>query len=515
MTDDHSTNAISCYGSKLMETPNIDRLANEGMLFENCYATNSISGPSRACILTGKFSHEHGFTDNAQTFNGNQQTFPKILKEAGYQTAMIGKWHLNSEPQGFDYWSVMKAQGEYYQPLFVEKDGEKTVSGYATDIITDKSIEFIKNRDKSKPFALLCYHKAPHRNWMPALRHLEKFKNTVFPEPATLFDDYSTRSRAAFEQEMDLFDDLWIEEDLKILSPDELEKPFEVSEDKNANRVDVKSANNRNIGINTYRASYARMTTEEKKQWNAFYANRIKEYQSLKKDRKSLIKWKYQQYMRDYCATIASVDENIGKMLDFLEKSGELENTIIVYTSDQGFFLGEHGWFDKRFMYEESMRMPLIVRYSNAIKAGVRTKALTMNIDFAPTFIDYAGAKIPADIQGTSLRKVLENGGITPDEWRNEVYYHYYEYPSWHSVKRHYGIRTNRYKLIHFYHDIDAWELYDLEIDPLELQNKINDPAYDNIEATLRKQLKDAQRKYHDTDPTEKNSTLFNGVTNL
>jgi len=512
VTDDHSTAAISSYGSKLIETPNIDRLANEGILFENCYATNSISGPSRACILTGKFSHLHGFTDNAQTFDGNQQTFPKILQKAGYQTAIIGKWHLNSEPQGFDYWSVLKAQGEYYQPLFVEKDGEKIVQGYATDVITDKSIDFLKNRDLKKPFLLLSYHKAPHRSWMPALRHLRKFQNTVFPEPETLFDDYNTRSRAAYDQEMELYDDLWIEEDLKILSKEELEKPFTTTDDTNANKVDVKSANNRNFGINRYRASYSRLTESEKKEWYAYYKQRIEEYSKIKKDRKSLIRWKYQQYMRDYCATIAAVDENIGKLISYLEKTGELDNTIIVYTSDQGFFLGEHGWFDKRFMYEESMRMPFIVRFPKAINAGTRTKALAMNIDLAPTFIDYAGVKTPIEIQGMSLRPILESKGIEPENWRKEVYYHYYEYPSWHSVKRHYGIRTNRYKLIHFYYDIDSWELYDLEKDPYEINNIINNPAYTKIKEELMYQLQQTQQKYKDTDPNEKNKTHFEGA---
>ena len=395
MTDDHTTQAMSCYGGNLIQTPNMDRIANEGIRFDNCYAVNALSGPSRACILTGKFSHENGFTDNASTFNGDQQTFPKLLQQAGYQTAMIGKWHLISEPQGFDHWSILSGQheqGDYYDPDFWE-DGKHIVEkGYATDIITDKAIKFLEGRDKNKPFCMMYHQKAPHRNWMPAPRHLGIFNNTTFPEPASLFDDYEGRGRAAREQDMSIEHTLTNDWDLKLLTREEM----------------LKDTTNRLYSV------YKRMPAAVQDKWDSVYAQRIAEYRKGDLKGKALISWKYQQYMRDYLATVLSVDENIGRLLNYLEKTGELDNTIIVYTSDQGFFLGEHGWFDKRFMYEECQRMPLIIRYPKAIKAGSTSNAICMNVDFAPTFLDFAGVEIPSDIQGTSLKPVLENEGKTP-----------------------------------------------------------------------------------------------------
>ena len=371
MTDDHTTQAMSCYGGNLIQTPNMDRIANEGIRFDNCYAVNALSGPSRACILTGKFSHENGFTDNASTFNGDQQTFPKLLQQAGYQTAMIGKWHLISEPQGFDHWSILSGQheqGDYYDPDFWE-DGKHIVEkGYATDIITDKAIDFLENRDKNKPFCMMYHQKAPHRNWMPAPRHLGIFNNTIFPEPANLFDDYEGRGKAAREQDMSIEHTLTNDWDLKLLTREEM----------------LKDTTNRLYSV------YKRMPVEVQDKWDSAYAQRIAEYRKGDLKGKALISWKYQQYMRDYLATVLAVDENIGRLLNYLEKIGELDNTIIVYTSDQGFFLGEHGWFDKRFMYEECQRMPLIIRYPKAIKAGSTSNAISMNVDFAPTFLDFA-----------------------------------------------------------------------------------------------------------------------------
>ena len=517
MTDDHTAQAMSCYGSLLVETPNLDRLAREGMLFESCYVSNAISGPSRACILTGKYSHVNGFTDNSRTFDGDQQTFPKLLHDAGYQTAMIGKWHLNSDPQGFDFWSILVGQGEYYSPLFIENGEERIEPGYVTDVITDKAIGFLERRDKSRPFAMLYYHKAPHRNWMPAQRHLGINDDRVFPEPFNLLDDYSGRGSAARGQAMEIGRDMWPEWDLKLMTPEQLAQSYVLETSGDANKDDVSRANDWRSSVMQYQAAYNRMTPEERANWDRAYAPRIAEYERMKGrvSQEELTRWKYQQYMKDYCSVIKGVDENVGRLLDYLEEIGELDNTIIVYTSDQGFFLGEHGWFDKRFMYEECQRTPLLVRYPKAVAAGVRTRALAMNIDLAPTFVDMAGLEVPADMQGRSLKGVLTSGGKTPEAWRTGVYYHYYEYPSWHSVKRHYGVRTNDYKLIHFYNDVDEWELYDLKKDPHEMCNVYNDPGYAPVRSDMHARLEKLQQECGDTDPCEREYEFFRGADRL
>ncbi len=519
MTDDHTCQAMSCYGSRLLETPNLDRIAREGMRMDRCYVPNAISGPSRACIITGKYSHVNGFTDNSRTFDGDQQTFPKLLHEAGYQTAMIGKWHLNSEPQGFDYWSILEGQGEYYAPLFIE-NGEKIIEpGYVTDVITDKAISFLESRDKERPFAMLYYHKAPHRDWMPAQRHLGMNEDKVYPEPATLLDDYEGRGSAAREQEMMIAKHMWPEWDLKLMKAEDLAENVSDSTDLartgNANVDDVSRANDTSNSRRQFRNAYNRMTDEEKARWNEAYAPRIAEYEAFEDSDDELTRWKYQQYMKDYCAVVTGVDENVGRLLDYLESIGELDNTIVIYTSDQGFFLGEHGWFDKRFMYEECERTPMLVRYPSAIKPGTRSKALSMNLDIAPTLLDYAGVEVSEDMQGLSLRPVFESNGKTPGNWRDAVYYHYYEYPSWHSVKRHYGIRTERYKLIHFYNDVDEWELYDLKTDPQELHSVYDDPAYSKVREAMHRRLEAMQTEVGDTDPDELNGEFFEGADKL
>lgn len=481
MTDDHTTQAISAYGSTIAQTPNIDRIAQEGIRFDNFYVTNALSGPSRACLLTGKFGHVNGFTDNSQTFNGDQETFPKLLQQNGYQTAIVGKWHLISEPQGFDFYSILTGQheqGDYYDPDFLQNGVNIQEKGYTTDIITNKAIDYLRKRDPSKPFALMVHHKAPHRNWMPAKRHLGIYNDTTFPEPDNLFDLMETRSRAPKEQDMSIaktFTEYW---DLKIATDKELQRD--------------------DFPDKLFQDVYHRMDDQTKAKWNEVYATRIKEYRSGKLKGQDLVRWKYQQYMRDYLATTLAVDEGIGQLLDYLEKSGELDNTIIVYTSDQGFFLGEHGFFDKRFMYEECQRMPVVMRYPKAIKAGSTSKALAMNVDFAPTFLDIAGVAIPEDIQGTSLLPILENDGKPTADWRKSVYYHYFEYPAEHSVKRHYGVRTDRYKLIHFYNDIDEWEMYDLEQDPKEMNNIYGDAKHKEIQDTLLKELTQLRLQYND-----------------
>ena len=495
MTDDHTTQAMSCYGGNLIETPNMDRIADEGMRFDNCYATNALSGPSRACILTGKFSHKNGFTDNASTFDGSQLTFPKVMRENGYATGVVGKWHLISKPQGFDHWSILlgqNEQGNYYKPVFYENGTVVKEDGYVTDVITDKAIEFIDEVHDEKPFMLMLHHKAPHRNWMPAPRHLGIFNDTVFPEPETLFDDYEGRGEAARSQDMNIENTLDDEWDLKLLT-----------------REEILAGNNRLHDV------YIRMPEEVQHKWDSVYAPRIAEYRSGKLQGDELVRWKYQQYMRDYLATAMSVDESIGRVMEYLEEIGELDNTVIVYTSDQGFFLGEHGWFDKRFMYEECLRMPFVIRYPKMIKAGSTSKAICMNVDFGPTFLDLAGIEVPSEMQGRSFRKVLEKKGRIPAGWREAAYYHYYEYPAEHSVKRHYGIRTSDCKLIHFYNDIDQWEMYDMKADPQEMRNVYDDPAYAGKRAQMHSILEQVQQEYEDTDPCEKELILFKGDRRL
>jgi arylsulfatase A-like enzyme len=463
MTDDHASHAISCYGSRINTTPNIDRIAKGGIRFENCFCTNSICAPSRAVILTGRHSHLNGVRDNALRFDGTQQTFPKLLQQAGYQTVMLGKWHLKSDPTGFDYWNVLPGQGNYYNPDLIEMGERKQYPGYVTDIVTDIALDFLENRrDQTKPFMMMLHHKAPHRNWQPAPRHLTKYDKVKFPEPDTLFDDYSTRSAAASEQEMTLRDHMQNEYDLKMGPPP------------------------------------ARLNEEQKAAWEAAYGPKRKAFERESPEGKELVRWKYKRYMEDYLGCIAAVDENIGRVLDYLDKSGLAENTIVLYTSDQGFYLGDHGWFDKRFMYEESLRMPLVARFPGAIKPGSVNDELVSNLDFAPTFLELAGVDIPKDMQGRSLEKFLQDRKVK--DWRQSVYYHYYEYPAVHMAKRHYGVRTKRYKLIHFYHDIDAWELYDMEKDPQELNNVYDNPDYSGIVQELKTELKRLQAYYGDSD---------------
>lgn len=502
MTDDHATKAISSYGSVFNETPNIDRIANEGILFNNCYVTNSICGPSRAAILTGKLSHVNGVKGNIDVFDGSQVTFPKLLRAAGYQTAIVGKWHLASEPTGFDFWSVLPGQGDYYNPDFIEKEGTHREEGYVTDLITDKALDWMSSRDKDKPFCLIYQQKAPHRNWMPALRHLALYDDVEFPLPESLFDDYSNRGTAAKDQEMEIANHMYDIWDLKLASPEELEDALvnihieETLDPEELKEKDRIEANDKSRDLNKFLQVYKRLTPHQRTLWNQAYAKRRLEFRTLDLKGNALVEWKYQQYMKDYLACVASVDENIGRLFEYLESDNILDDTMIIYTSDQGFFLGEHGWFDKRFMYEESYQMPLVIRYPKAIKAGTKSSALAMNIDFAPTILNIAGVEIPEAIQGRSLVPVFENDGVIPKKWREATYYHYYDYPSWHSVKRHYGIRTKDYKLIHFYNDIDEWELYDMKKDPKEMFNVYGERKYRKVQKDLKKLLRNVQKSY-------------------
>ena len=460
MADDHGYQAISAYGSKVNQTPNIDRLAKEGMRFDRCFVTNSICGPSRAVILTGKYSHLNGFPDNSGSawFNGAQQTAPKLLQAAGYNTAVIGKWHLNSDPTGFDYWHILQGQGPYYNPAMKTPDGIVRHEGYTTEIITDVTLDWLANqRDKSRPFFLMYQHKAPHRNWQPGPKYLDMYKDETIPEPATLFDDYSGRASPARANQMSIANHL-TDEDLKLVPPKGL-TPQQ---------------------LETFTQAYKA-------------ENQALRESSLASEQR--VKWNYQRYVKDYLRCVAAVDDNVGRVLDYLDESGLAKNTVVIYTSDQGWYLGEHGWYDKRWMYEESFRTPLIVRWPGKVKPGSVNTDLVMNLDFAQTFLDIAGIEQPADMQGRSLVPVLE--GKTPDDWRKSVYYHYYEFPQPHHVHPHLGIRTERYKLIHFY-SIDEWELFDLENDPHELKSIYEEPENAELVKDLKAQLESLKEHYQD-----------------
>jgi arylsulfatase A-like enzyme len=485
MSDDHGYQAISCYGGRLNRTPQIDRLARDGVRFTTSFCTNSLCAPSRAVLLTGKYSHVNGVRDNNDVFDGSQTTFPKLLQAAGYQTAVFGKWHLKSDPTGFDHWSILPGQGDYYNPDFIEMGVRRKREGYVTDLITDDALAWLSGRDRNRPFCALVHHKAPHRNWMPDGRHLGLYEGETRPVPETFFDDYATRSDAARTQQMRIADDMMLGYDLKVF-------PDEPPADDTAAEAALRKETD---GI------LSRLTPDERKAFIEAYRRDNEAFRRADPKGRDLALWKYQRYLRDYLRVIASVDDNVGRLLDYLDADGLAGQTVVVYTSDQGFYLGEHGWFDKRFMYEESLRMPLIVRYPPEIGPGVDDRDLVLNLDYAPTFLDYAGVDAPAEMQGRSMRRVL--AGHPPADWRRSVYYHYYEYPAVHMVKRHYGVRTRRYKLIHFYYDIDAWELYDLEKDPRELHNVYGDPAYAPTVRELTAELERLRRLYGDTNAGE------------
>ncbi len=445
MSDDHASHAMSCYGSRINETPNLDRIASGGMRFDNCFCTNSICAPSRATILTGTYNHINGVTTLGAKIDGRQENFAKLLQGAGYQTALVGKWHLghggHHDPTGFDHWDVLPGQGDYHNPEMNRIGDSRRIDGYVTDIITDLSLEWLEARDKDRPFCLMLHHKAPHRWWEPDEKHAEMYEDVDIPEPETLWDDYENRASAAREAKMRVDRDL-SERDLKGPTPDGL-------------------------------------SPEEEK------------------------RWKYRRYIKDYLRCVASVDDNVGRVIDYLDVDGAAKNTLICYTSDQGFFLGDHGWYDKRFMYEESLRMPFIVRYPEGIQPGSVNQRMVLNVDFPATFLDYAGVEVPGHFQGRSLRSLLE--GATSDDWRTSMYYRYWMHLSQHHVYAHYGIRTHDYKLIYYYADalgqpgtVDdtkppEWELFDLQKDPSELNNVFNDPAYAEIVPALRTELRDLQ----------------------
>ena len=490
MSDDHAYQAISAYDKRLTQTPNIDRIANEGMLFTNACVTNSICAPSRAVILTGKHSHINGKIDNYFPFDSTNITFPQILQANGYQTAMFGKLHFGNNPKGFDEFQILPDQGNYYNPdIITKKEGKKKLLGYVTDIITDLTINWLKNeRDEDKPFFLAYLHKAPHREWLPAERHFKEYLNKTFPEPATLFDNYEGRGRASKEAEMNLLTHMNWAGDSKVFP-------------ENMQKLGIKESHPYDIRF--YENTVGRMNPTQRKAWDEAYGKMNEEF--VKKfptmTEKEKMQWRYQRYMQDYLGCIASVDEGVGQVLDFLKQNNLEENTIVVYTSDQGFYLGEHGWFDKRFIFDESFKTPLLVKWPTVIKPGSKNTQMVQNLDFAQTFLEAAGIKAPSDMQGESLIPIFKGNG---KNFRDAAYYHYYEYPSIHMVKRHYGIVTEKYKLIHFYYDIDEWELYDRTNDKNEMKNVYNDPKYAAVKKELHQKLAQLRIKYKDSETLDK-----------
>lgn len=469
-SDDLAYQAVGAYGHKLNQTPNIDRIAQGGMRFDRCLVTNSICGPSRAVILSGKYSHLNGFYNNTNSvFDGSQTTFPKLLQKAGYATAMIGKWHLVSNPTGFDDWEILPGQGQYYNPPMIKNGQRVKHDGYTTDVLTDLALDWLKGRDKEKPFLLMCQHKAPHREWEPNTKYLEPYDRT-YPEPDTLFDDYAGRGRAEKTQDMTIAKTMNLK-DLKLDPP-------------------------------------AALTAEQRKAWDAYYEPRNRKFLNAvvrgELSGRDLVSWKYQRYMHDYLACVASVDESVGRLLDYLKEAGLEENTIVAFSSDQGFYLGEHGWFDKRWIFEESLRTPLLVRWPGVTKPASVNDDLVSNLDFAETFLEAAGVEVPGEMQGRSLVPVLR--GETPSDWREGLYYHYYEYPGPHAVRRHYGVVTDRYKLVYFYEpEVSYWELFDRKSDPRELKSVFGQAEYADAQKQLESELARLRKelKVPEHDPPE------------
>lgn len=500
MSDDHGYQAISAYNDKLIQTPNIDRIAEEGILFTNASVTNSICAPSRAVILTGKHSHINGKIDNLSAFDTTNVTFAQLLQKAGYQTAMFGKLHFGNNPEGFDEFKILPGQGSYYNPDFITNKGDTTITGYVTDIITDLTIDWLDHRrDPDKPFLLMYLHKAPHRAWLPAPRHLDEYTNKTFPLPETLFDDYKRNTVGENIAQGDLKDSVNL-------------NPYSIA----SRSAEMGIGKHMTLGYDNkmytetlvelgIKEPYmngdptARMTDQQREAWKKAYDPINESFKKAypKMNDSSLTVWKYQRFLQDYLGTIASVDENVGRLLDYLDKENLSENTLVVYTSDQGFYLGEHGWFDKRFMYDESFKTPLLIKWPNKIKPGITEDEMVQNLDFAQTFLEVAGVQAPEDMQGKSLVPLLTGEDEVWD--RHAVYYHYYEYPAEHSVKRHYGIATKEYKLIHFYYDIDQWELYDRINDPNEMHNVYNDPEYAEVVEMMKAKLKEVRKKYKDS----------------
>ncbi|MEO6683592.1 MAG: sulfatase [Ginsengibacter sp.] len=471
ISDDHAYQTISAYGSKLMNTPNIDRIANEGARFDKAYVTNSICGPSRAVILTGKYSHKNGFKDNENSrFDGSQDSFIKQLTRNGYNTAWIGKWHLESTPEGFSYYNILQGQGQYYNSNFIsEKEGLHIKNGYVANVIEDEAEKWLDERDTTKPFCLVIGHKNTHRAWIPDLQDMGEFDDREFPLPANFYDNYTGR-KAAEIQDMTISKTMVMGYDLKMFQTKEA--------------ADMEG-------------SVKRMTADQRAKYDAYYDPIRKDFFSKKLSGNELTEWRFQRYMKDYLATARSLDRNIGRTLDYLDRNNLAENTLVIYISDQGFYMGEHGWFDKRFMYEESFRTPMMMRWPGVIKPGSTFNDFVMNLDIGPTILDAASVPVPEDMQGRSILPVIKK-----EFNRDAMYYHYYEKGE-HNVSPHFGIRTNRYKLIRFYDKVNAWELFDLKNDPREIHNLYGQKKLATITKNLSAQLEQLIKKYEDDEALE------------
>lgn len=481
MSDDHDASAISAYSKSLIQTPNIDRLAKEGMLFNRSFVGNSICGPARATLLTGQHSHKNGMVDNRSRFDSSQITYPKLLQQNGYQTALVGKWHLGSYPTGFDYWKILPGQGLYIEPRFISMKGDtSTYHGYATDVITDEAIDWLNKRDRSKPFSLNIHHKAPHRYFLAPLKYVEKYHLKQFPQPATLFNDNVNRGTAWHLQTMSILVDMKLCSDLKI-DP--------------AYLMDMPDYKPDSTEIAYYNSIFNRIPVNERAAYKKIYAERGKIMREKTPLGKELLKYKFQWYLQDYLACVASIDENVGRILNYLDHNQLTNNTLVVYTSDQGMYLGQNGWFDKRWMYDVSMRSPLLIRWPNHIKPGSVINTMVQNIDYAPTFLGVAGITKPDKMQGINLTPLLI--GKTKTLSRKSLYYHFYEYKADHTVLQHVGIRGEKYKLIYFY-TVNEWELYDLKNDPQEQINLIKQEKFKNLFAQMKKELIDLGKYYDD-----------------
>jgi len=502
ISDDHTSQAISAYGSKLAKTPNIDRIAREGAILYNNVVANSICGPSRATLLTGQFSHRNGYKFNEKVFDINQPVFSEELQKSGYQTAWIGKMHLGSLPHGFDYLNILPGHGSYYNSDFVDSNNKTTrYPGYVTDVVTSLSTAWLDQRNTAKPFFLVVGHKATHREWMPALEDLGAYDTVTFPIPPTFYDTYAGRI-AAQKQDMSIEKTMILQTDLKVhvdYDVDEARVPQQKASLKKMlyGDAELSPAQDKQIDAYVREGAYKRLSPEQKKVFSGYYAKISKEFDDRKLTGKALTEWKYQRYLKDYLSTANALDRNIGKLLDYLDKTGLAKNTVVIYTSDQGFYLGEHGWFDKRWIYEESLKTPFVIRYPGVIKPGSQVRQVVSNVDWAPTLLNLTGTPIPGYIQGESFLPVLKG---EKKAWRDDAYYHYYEYPQPHGVSPHFGLRTNQYTLARFYGPDNFWELYDIQKDPHNLHNLYDQKGYETITTTLKKHLKAQIVKYKDAE---------------
>jgi arylsulfatase A-like enzyme len=484
MSDDHDAKAISAYNKSFILTPNIDRIANEGIKFNNAFVGNSICGPARATLLTGQHSHKNGVKDNRSRFDSSRISMPKLMQQGGYQTAVVGKWHLHSYPTGFDYWKILPGQGLYFEPRLISMKGDtSTFHGYASDVITNEAIDWLNVRNKTKPFMLLLHHKAPHRYFFAPLKYIRAFHNKHFEEPSTLYEDTAGHGSAWHLQTMSILHDMKLSSDLKV-DP--------------AYLMDIPWLKPDSSEIAYYRAIYNRIPEPDKSAIKEIYKERGELIKRLRPQGKELLKYKYQWYMQDYLATVASVDENVGRVLDYLDANGLTKNTLVIYTSDQGMYLGQNGWFDKRWMYDVSMRTPLMARWPGHIRSNTVSDVMVQNIDYAPTFLQVAGITVPSWMQGISQVPVMTGTKKTID--RKVLYYHFYEYGADHTVLQHLGIRGERYKLIYFY-TANEWELYDLAKDPGEQKNLANNATYKPVLEMMKKELAKQRDKYDDHEP--------------